>query len=72
MKPDPARCPECGGEMEQGFIPDVAEGRTLQQQWVKGPPRKRWWAGILIKRGEARVVETSRCKDCGLLKSYAR
>lgn len=73
MQPDAARCPECGGEMEQGFIPDVAEGKTLQQQWVRGEPRRKWWVlGIYIKAGEAQRVETYRCKNCGLLKSYAR
>ena len=58
--------------MELGFIPDVAEGRTLQQQWVKGVPRRKWWIGIYIKRGEAQPVETYRCKKCGLLRSYAK
>ena len=72
MQPDAARCPECGGEMEQGFIPDVAEGKVLRQVWVIGPPQKNWIGGIKIKRDKWRHVETHRCKNCGLLKSYAR
>jgi hypothetical protein len=72
MQPDPAQCPECGGEMEIGFIPDFTYGAVLPQRWSKDAPQKNWLAGVKFKRDQSRTIETYRCTSCGLLKSYAR
>jgi hypothetical protein len=70
MQSDPTRCSECGGEMEVGFFADVSDSGTLQQRWARGPVVKRWIGGVKVK--ESLPVETHRCKNCGLLKSYAK
>jgi hypothetical protein len=58
--------------MEIGFIADNTEGGSVQQVWVKDSPQKRWIGGLKIKRENVRTVDTSRCKSCGFLKSYAK
>lgn len=66
------KCSDCGGEMVEGFILDMAYGGGVAPRWVRGRPRWSWWSGLRIKRGaECRAVETYRCVGCGLLKSYA-
>jgi hypothetical protein len=70
MQSDPTRCSECGGEMEAGFIADVAESSVLQQRWARGPVEKKWIGGVKVK--ESLPVTTHRCQSCGLLKSYAK
>jgi len=69
-------CPDCGGQMEAGFVFDRAGGALLVQRWLKGKPEPGWLqseavAGYSGKGHECRLVETFRCDDCGLLKSYA-
>jgi len=70
MQSDPTRCSECGGEMEAGFIPDVAEGKVLQQTWARGPVEKGSFGSVKVK--DPLPVTTHRCRNCGLLKSYAK
>jgi len=72
MQPDPARCSECGGEMEVGFMTDVTEAGFLQQKWARGFPVAGWFAGLKVKKEDSLLVETHRCKSCGYLKSYAK
>jgi hypothetical protein len=73
MQPDPARCSECSGEMEVGFILDFTEGAMLQQKWARGLPVKGWLGlGLKVKAEDCLIVETHRCKSCGYLKSYAK
>jgi len=69
-------CPDCGGIMEEGFIFDRTGGALLVQRWLKGKPERGWLqseavAGYSAKGRECRMVETFRCGDCGLIKSYA-
>ena len=59
------QCPECGGEMEAGFVADVAESGVLQQTWVRGWPEKRWFGGLKVDRKDCVPVQTNRCKKCG-------
>jgi hypothetical protein len=70
MISDPTRCSDCGAEMELGFLPDVTQAGALQQKWVRGPVEEKWIGGVKTKG--ALPVETYRCKNCGLLKSYAK
>jgi hypothetical protein len=65
------QCPECGGEMEGGFIADLSEASVLQQTWVRGVPEKRWFGGLKVDRKNCAPVRTNRCKKCGFLKSHA-
>jgi len=72
MQPDPARCAECGGETEVGFIPDSTYGGVLQQKWARGLPVKSWFLGVKVDLENCRRVEVYRCKACGYLKCYAK
>jgi len=38
--------------------------------WVRGPVVEKWIGGV--KTQGALPVQTHRCKNCGLLKSYAK
>lgn len=65
------RCPDCEGEMIEGFILDMTYGGQLVPRWLKGKPEKSFWLGVKSKGKECRTVETYRCVKCGLLRSYA-
>lgn len=71
MQPDRTRCPECGGEMEVGFIPDFTYGSVLPQRWCPGTPQKSWLGSLKVNWKTCRSVQTDRCTSCGLLRSYA-
>ena len=71
MTTDKKSCPDCEGEMVEGFILDMTYGGTLVPRWLKGKPEKSMWTGIKAKGKECRSVETYRCVNCGLLRSYA-
>ena len=64
------KCSECGGAMEEGFILDKSYGASLISRWLKGHPES-GWQGAKTKGKECRSIETWRCVECGLLKSYA-
>ena len=70
MADDVRRCPDCEGEMVEGFILDASHGQLMYQRWVKGRPESSMWTGIKAKGKECRFVETFRCVECGLLRSY--
>ena len=63
------KCPDCGGEMVEGFL--FTHGAEPVPRWVKGSPEKSAWAIVKAKGKECRSVETYRCAKCGLLRSYA-
>jgi hypothetical protein len=65
------KCPDCEGEMIEGFILDMTYGGQLVPRWLRGSPEKSEWTGIKAKGKECRSVETYRCVKCGLLRSYA-
>jgi hypothetical protein len=71
-KQEQRNCPDCGGEMVEGFILDMAYGGGVAPRWIKGRPQWSWWSGLKNrKEAECRAVETYRCVGCGLLKLYA-
>ena len=71
MATDAKKCHECGGEMVEGLILDMTQGKQLAPRWVKGRPEESFWKGLKTKGKECRSVETYRCVNCGLLRSYA-
>lgn len=71
MQPEPMRCSDCRGEMEPGYVPDMAYGAIMNQRWVPGSPEKHWFAGLKVDWSDCRLLEAYRCKGCGLLKFYA-
>jgi hypothetical protein len=69
------RCPKCDGEMEQGFILDLAHGNYYQiaSRWAAGVPQKSWFTGTKpVPKDTVIPVGTFRCVTCGFLESYAR
>lgn len=65
-------CPDCRGIMVEGFILDLTYGGQLVPRWIRGKPEKSFWAGGVKSKGkECYSVETYRCVQCGLLRSYA-
>src|SRR4051812_40224900 len=64
-------CPRCQGEMEEGFVRDMAHGAQLPSEWVAGAPQWSMWFGLRTSGKERHRVETYRCTRCGYLESYA-
>ena len=70
MPIDKKSCPECGGRMEAGFVPEYTRNRVAQPFWVSG--HFETTLGMLKKDGhDFRRIDTWRCTGCGLLRSYA-
>jgi hypothetical protein len=65
-------CSECGGDMQVGFIPDMAYGAVLMLSWVEGKPKKSFWTKIQndFASRKNHYVTAYRCDRCGLLKLY--
>ena len=64
------KCPDCGGEMEEGIIPDYNYmNNAVQQVWATNA-RKNLLGGL--KFDKKYIVKTYLCKSCGFLKSYAK
>ena len=63
-------CPDCGGEMVEGFIFDTGKGPHIPR-WLEGRPEQSFWTGVNTEGKDCRSVETYRCTGCGLLRSYA-
>jgi hypothetical protein len=58
--------------MDEGYVLDRGESnRRLQETWVEGPPEPSFWTGLKTKGRKVLAVTTWRCRDCGLLESYA-
>lgn len=65
-------CPKCEGEMQQGFIPDLAHYRNPELPvWYPGTFKRSFWGGIAGKTRQRLYVQTWRCADCGYLEAYA-
>ncbi len=75
---DKQKCPDCGGEIEQGFIPDSI-GRAVMQQmcWHPGTAEDKTFLGMKTGTGleydreNLTPVTAARCTGCWLLKFYA-
>jgi len=69
---DPVKCVRCQTTMEAGHLPDLTYGGYMQQVWISGEPKRSFWGGIKVRRGETIPVATLRCPRCGYLESYAK
>lgn len=64
-------CPDCGVEMEAGFIPDHY-AQTIRSHWHPGPGTETTFLGNLKLDGVAMIpIAAYRCPRCGLLRQYA-
>lgn len=60
------KCLRCGGEFEQGFIALRANGEEEREEWGTGIN----FLGTGLNKNIP--VTTLRCKNCGLLESFAK
>ena len=76
MTEESLACTRCQGEMESGYCPDLNYSVTSNPCWLPGLPKRGFFRGALkISATDWRsaiAVITFRCKNCGLLESYAR
>lgn len=74
MRPRPD-CPDCGGRMQEGFVPDETYGRILQTHFYEGSAETQTFLGIAtgLKLDEAHMhpIRAFRCAECGLVRLYA-
>ena len=63
-------CPKCGGEMAEGFVPDLNLGPLLPF-WVVGKPETDFLGGLKVSGKDRYQIETFRCAKCGYLESFA-
>ena len=72
------QCPDCGTEMEEGFIPDATHGPVWQTCWHRGTAESKTLLGMQTGTGinydltNMMPVTACRCTSCGLLKFYAK
>ena len=65
------RCPDCGVDMEGGFLLDAADGgQNKQAAWIEGAPDKRWY-GLRVKGLRRFPMYAWRCPRCTLVRLYA-
>src|SRR5215475_3283817 len=65
-------CPECGGEMEEGYVPDHTFVHFTRERWFSGKPSQGMYGLKNIRWRQGIAVSTFRCAKCGYLKSYAK
>jgi len=69
----------CGGELEQGFIPDFGSLAAWATVWVPGNPnlkksfleRVKSGGGVSVDGSEALALEAHRCNQCGMVQLFA-
>ena len=67
--PNP-KCAKCGGETQEGFVPDQSGAYQGVPIWIAGAPQK-GFLGAKIEGKETHGIRTFRCVKCGYLESYA-
>ena len=71
-------CPDCNGELELGFVPDVTMFKALQLSWHRGTPDDKTFLEFLkygpsvkYDRSQLLPIRAYRCQNCGLLRLFA-
>jgi len=68
----PTNDPRCDGDMEEGFIQDLADANwAYAPKWISGPIEKGFLGNTKTRGREAIPVVTLRCVKCGRLESFA-
>ena len=65
------KCVKCGGEMQEGFIPDEGLGKRYVLRWVLGKPQENIIGSAKVWFKEKHYVQAFRCAGCGYLELYA-
>lgn len=71
MTDNTMQCPNCNGEMVQGFVADYSMAAALVASWHAGPPRKKLVGHTKAPRDEGVPIGAYRCQKCGFLEFYA-
>lgn len=65
-------CTACRIRMEPGFMLDHGDANyRAVGEWVEGMPERSFWSGLKVAGRERIPVVTYRCRNCGILQSYA-
>ena len=69
------KCPDCGGSMELGFIPDAYQSVYAQSHWHRGAPEKWKFLGLPVATKVSTTkwlpIVAYRCTSCSLVRTYA-
>ncbi len=66
----PPKCGKCGGDMQEGYVPDAGRSGYDTAIWVAGRPEFGLFGDAKISDKETYAVRTFRCIKCGFLESY--
>lgn len=64
-------CQRCGGELEQGFVPDFGYGAIRAVAWAEGDPEHSFWTGVTVRHKRQIPIVALRCMRCGGLEFFA-
>jgi hypothetical protein len=65
------KCSKCGGEMQEGFIPDEDLTKRWVAQWVAGKPEPGLGGYPKVSGKQHYFIQSFRCSQCGHLEFYA-
>jgi hypothetical protein len=71
METQDLKCPQCQGELVQGFIPDYSREAKYVSSWVEGQPKTSPFSYTKVPLGGGIPIAAFRCKGCGYLEFYA-
>jgi len=63
-------CGKCGGQMEEGFIPDRSYSSTDIGAWYAGKPQFGIMGSVKTAASWPHKIRTYACLQCGFLESY--
>ena len=66
------KCPKCGAEMEEGYVPDFGYGIVLVPRWFAGAAEISRWLGVKTRGKLGLPISTYSCVSCGFLESYTQ
>lgn len=67
----PPKCSKCGGDTQEGYLPDRGRNSYDAPIWVAGKPEFGFFGDAKIAGKESYSIRTFRCTKCGFLESYA-
>ena len=64
-------CQRCGGERQEGFIPDFGYASMRAASGVEGQPIPSFWHGVCVTGAPQFPIVALRYKQCGALEFFA-
>jgi predicted nucleic-acid-binding Zn-ribbon protein len=65
------KCSKCGGEMQEGFVPDEDFSKRWVSRWVAGKPEQGLLGHPKVSGKQHYSILSFRCSKCGYLEFYA-